>query len=313
MDMIEIVRDLVKLSPRQFERERLTRDYITKKLTDYGIGFVVQDFKVTVPVYAKYYLKADGVNIECLPTSLKAGKIGKDHDLVSSLDFSYEGRGRSNINYNPHSDAISLANFYDAPSLAISRKDADIIRRAKEIDGAVEVRENICRSCNILAGNAEQPKNIIFAHYDCFFEGAIDNASGVAVCLSMMINKRDILKDNLIVFCGAEELSCDKPNYWGKCFGVFEKENRKILQNANKIVIIDCVGTEEPESKNDEMTVSLYYGTNEYNKSKISVLTSVEKNPEKFYRVYHSCLDRIEDVSEKYLQMTADKCISIIE
>lgn len=313
MKIKDIVKDLINLSPRQFEREKLTRDYITKKLTDNAVDFGVQDFKVTVPIYMKYYLKADGINIECLPTSLKGGKIGKDYDLVSSLDFSYESNGKSNINYNPYSDAISLANFYDAPSLAISRKNVETIKNAKEIDGAVEIEKKTYGSCNILAGNTTSPKNILFAHYDGFFEGAIDNASGVSVCLGMIIKKRDILKENLIVFSGAEELSSDFPYYWGKCFKVFENSNAEILKNAKKILIVDCVGTDEPELKNDRETVSLYFAKSEYDKRKICVVTSVEKDPEKFHRVYHSSLDGIEGVDEKYLRMTADKCLNIIE
>ncbi len=313
MKAIKIVEKLVSLSPRQFERENLTRDYLTEALKKNDVPFVVQGFKVSVPIYKKYYLKADGRDILCFPTSLKSGKIGKDHDLVSSLDFSYESSSRGNINFNPHCDSISLANFYDAPSVAVSRKDVEKIKNAKIVDGLVEVEKKTFRSYSILVGNRSEPKNVIFAHYDCFFEGAIDNASGVAVCLNMTLKNKEILKENLVVFCGAEELSFDQPDYWGKCFRAFENKNENILNNANRIIIVDCVGTGEPELKNDKQTVSLYFAKNSNDKENIFVVTSVEKDPENFYGVYHSELDGIKGVSEAYLQEAVEKCLSIIE
>lgn len=311
MQALNIVKKLVSLSPRQFERESLTAEYICKTLAKNGIVAKIQNFNVAVPDYIDYYLKADGKLIKCVPTGFKSGKIDKRCDLISSLDFSYEGKGEANINFNPHCDCISLANYYNSPSVAVSKKDIALIKDAKSIEGFVKVAKKTYISCNILVGNAIRPKNIYFAHYDCFFDGAIDNASGVAVCMSLILNNRKILDDNLIVFCGAEELSFDKPNYWGKCFRVFESRNKTLMKNAKKIIVVDCVGTDKPEIKNDKETVSLFFAKRENRKNKIAVITSVERNPEKFMRVYHSKNDCIEGVYEKYLQMTVRKCLSL--
>jgi hypothetical protein len=313
MEVLKIVKELAGFSPRQFEREEITKNYILEKLNENGIKHKTQDFDVEAPVYEKYFLRADGKEIECVPTSFKGGKISKKSDIISSLDFEYECNGKCNINYNPYCDSISLANFYASPSFAISRRDVDKIRKAKEIEGFINIKIKKYSSCNILVGNAVKPRSIIFAHYDCFFDGVIDNASGVAVCMNMIIENPEVLKDNLFVFCGAEELSFDKPNYWGKCFGVFEKENESIMKKAERIIIVDCVGTDEPELKNDDETVSLFFAKNKNDKKKITIITSVEKNPNKFFKVYHSEKDAIGGVSEKYLQAAVNKCLSLMK
>lgn len=303
MKSIEIVKNLIEFSPRQFEREEMTKKYIIEILKKNDISFKLQNFHVAVPIFKNYYLKADGREIECLPTCFKSGKISKKCDIISSLDFSYKGSGNRNINYNPHCDGISLANFYDEPSLAISRKDIKIIRNAKKIDGMVEVEKKTYESCNILAGNCKDPKNIIFAHYDCFFKGALDNASGVAVCLDMIIENKNISEDDLIVFCGAEELSFDQPEYWGKCFRVFEDKYELIMKRANKIIIADCVGNGIPEIVINTKVIPLYFPAKALKSmnEKIYVVTSAEREPEKLMSVYHCNFDNIENVDEKYL------------
>lgn len=313
MKIINIVKKLVSLSPRQFEREKITKNYITDMLEKNGIDFILQSFKVTVPFYKDYYLKADGINIECMPTCFKSGKITKKSDIISSLDFLYECKGKCNINYNPNCEGISLPNFYESPALAISKRDVKKIKKAKSIEGLVKMERTKYMSHNVLVGNNIKPKNIFFVHYDCFFEGAIDNASGVAVCMSLVLKNKEILKENLFVFCGAEELSFDKPNYWGKCFRVFESRNKSIIKNTEKIVIVDGVGTDKPEMKNDEEMIVLCFGEKRNDKNKFFVITSVERDFKKFMKVYHSKNDTIKMVNEKYLQMAAKKCLSIIK
>ncbi|MFZ2970350.1 MAG: hypothetical protein WA063_04335 [Minisyncoccia bacterium] len=313
MKAIEIVKKLISFSPRQFEGEETARNYISGMLSENDIIFTLQNFPVTVPIFKDFYLRADGKEIECLPTCFKSGKISKKSDIISSLVFSYEGSGRSNINYNPHCDCISLANFYDSPSIAVSRKDSERIMNAKSLDGSVEVNKKRYSSCNILAGNIRSPKNIVFAHYDCFFDGAIDNASGVSVCISIILDNREVLKDNLFVFCGSEELSFDKPNYWGKCFRVFECKNRRAMKIAKKIIIVDCVGTDEPEVKKYKQAISLFFAKSKNNKNKISVITSVERRPREFMKVYHSKRDVVGGVREKYLRLAARKCLNLIK
>jgi hypothetical protein len=313
MKIINIVKKLVSLSPRQFEREEITKNYITDTLEKNRVDFILQSFEVTVPFYKNYYLKADGKNVECFPTCFRSGKIDKKCDLISSLDYAYECNGKNNINYNPSCDNISLPNFYDSPSLAISKKDVKKIEKAKNIEGFVKVEKKKYTSYNILVGNNIKPKNIFFAHYDCFFGGAIDNASGVAVCLSLILENKEILEENLVVFCGAEELSFDKPNYWGKCFRVFEDRNKKIMKSVNKIIVIDGVGTDKPEIKKDEEIVFLCFGKRRNDKNNLFLITSIDENSKKFTKVYHSKNDTIAKVCEKYLQMAVKKCLNIIK
>jgi len=313
MKALEIVEKLVSLSPRQFEREKAARDYIIKTLEKGGNGCKLQNFRTSVPFHGGSYLKADGKKIECIPTSFKGGNITEKWGIISSLDFDYKDKGVFNINFNPYCNSISLANYYDSPSLAVSKRDIAVIKKARNIQGVVKVSRRTYKSYNILIGNIIRPKSIYFAHYDCFFGGAIDNASGVAVCMSMIMQNREILTDNLFVFCGSEELSFDQPEYWGKCFRVFESKNKDIMRNAKKIIVVDCVGTDEPEIKNDKETVYLFFAKKENNKKKIAVVTSVDRNPDKFMRVYHSKDDRIEGISEKYLQMAVKKCLNLMK
>jgi len=311
--MLEIVEKLAGLSPRQFEREAMTRKYIIKVLNKSGVGFRLQNFNVTVPEYTDYYLKADGKNIECMPTCFVSGKIDESFDLISSLDYSYESKGRSNINYNPYCDSISLANYYNSPAIAISRKDAKRIKKAKNIEGFVKVVKIKCISCNILAGKLKNPDNIFFAHYDGFFAGVLDNASGVAVCMSTILSSKEVLKNNLFVFCGSEELSFDKPDYWGKCFRVFENRNRDVLMRAGKIIIVDCVGSGTPEMVTDDKIVPLYFPAKSLGRimNKTFVVTSAEKKPLELMSVYHSKLDTLKNVRKNDLEKAEKLCLKL--
>lgn len=313
MQVLDIIKKLTSLSPRQFERESLTAEYICRTLEKKDIVAKIQAFDVAVPDYVDYYLKVDGKRIKCMPTAFKSGKIDKTCDLISSLDFSYEDKGRSNINFNPYCEEISLANFYDSPSLAISRKDVDKIRKAKKIDGWVDVARKIYKSCNILVGNLKDPRNVIFAHYDGFFQGALDNASGPSVCIGMIMNDQSFLRNNLFVFCGAEELSFDKPDYWGRCFRIFENKYFRILHKAKKIIIIDCVGNDDPDVVVNKEIVPLYFPIRAFGelRKRIYVISSAEKDQKWFMSVYHSKSDTIGCIREKYLKMAEKLCIKL--
>lgn len=314
MKAIEIVKKLVSFSPRQLEGETLAREYILNILKNKKIDYRLQNFIVQVPVYEKYYLKADGKNINCLPTALMSGKISGKENIVSSLDFSSDPGNLPNINYNPYARAISRPNFYYSPSLAIAAKDITRLDKAKKIEGMVKVKKYLHRSANILVGNAKDPQTISFAHYDGFGGGAADNASGVAICLNAIID-RNIFKKDLIVFAGAEELSFDKPDYWGHGYRVFEKKYKNLMANAKKIFVVDCVGTGKPELSDDPEELPLYFPISGLKamRGKIFALSSAKPNSRKFFETYHSELDTIGLLKEKYLDAAEQKLIKNIQ
>ena len=74
------------------------------------------------------------------------------------------------------------------------------ICKAKKIDGEIRVSKETRNIEDILVGNIKNPKHIIFAHYDSIEIGAIDNASGVAFSLSILIKNKEILKESLLFF-----------------------------------------------------------------------------------------------------------------
>ncbi len=54
---------------------------------------------------------------------------------------------------------------------------------------------------------------LVFSHYDSISSGVIDNASGTALSLYLVINYPKLLEKTLFVFAGNEELSYDEPIY----------------------------------------------------------------------------------------------------
>ncbi len=314
MKAIEVANKLVSFSPRQFKGEDLARKYLLAILKSKKIDYETQKFNVSIPVYTKYFLKADKKDIKCYPTALKSGKIRGKDNVINSIIYSLNAENISNINFNPHCQCISLTNFYNEPSLAIASKDLDIILKAKSVEGYVKVKKANHTSYNIFVGNLKNPRTISFAHYDSLFSGAIDNASGVAVCMEAIISSPSILEDNLIVFCGAEELSFDKPDYWGHCFRVFEKKYKKLIKNAKKIIVVDCVGSDKSELINNYEILSLYFPVFclKKIKEKTFALTSVQIDNNKFMEVYHSDLDDMNQLEEKYLNMAVEKYLEVL-
>lgn len=310
---IEFIKKLIQLAPRQLKNETLARNLIINVLKQNNIEFILQNFTISVPVYERYFLKADNKDIRCLPTALKSGSIISKENLISSLIFSHEIPNEPNINFNPYSSSVSLPNFYFSPSLAISREDLPKIFNAKKINGEVKVKKFPHKSTNILAGNTKNPQNIIFAHYDGLGKGAVDNASGVAASLEAIISYPHVLKNNLIIFAGAEELSFDNPTYWGYGFRIFEKKHSLLMKQAKKIIIIDCVGSDIPEIINDKKLAFLFFPIKNFKKlsPKTFILSSVVKF-DKFMEFYHSELDDMSRISKKHLTAATAKLIKLI-
>jgi len=297
---LSFINSLINFSPRQLDGEKKTANFITSFLSKHGFKYYLHFFWTKVPKIEKAILKADGKKINCKGCSFVSGKI-KDKDyLISSLIPSRFFLEKPDINFNPKCDGISLSNFYFAPALAVSKRDLDLILRAKIVEGEVKVKPIKYKARNILVGNLKNPKVICFAHYDSIEKGAVDNASGVAVIMAAIILHPEIIKNNLFVFSANEELSYDKPTYWGHGFRSFENKFFKIMKLSKKILVIDCVGNGRAKVFKDENSIYLAFPikNREKFKNKIKIICGGIDN---LMEIYHSDLDDIKRINENYL------------
>ena len=139
----------------------------------------------------------------------------------------------------------------------------------------------------------------------CYFSGARDNASGVAVALNLITENRELLDTTLVVLAGNEELSFDYPIYWGRCFREFKRENSELLKNSSTILVIDSVGDGSPSVVKDPGLVKLAFPIGDVPEilEKTSVITG---NFDGLMEVYHSSADLPELLQPKYLKETVD-------
>ena len=269
-------------------------------MNENNIEYILQKYSAKLPYFKKANLICDGRSVACLPSGLKSGKIlGKDV-ILSSLISGSGVEEIKNINFNPHSDAISIPCYYNAPALAVSRNDLPKIFAAKKVSGQMSVVAKKHEVRNILVGNSRNPKNIFFAHYDSISLGACDNASGVSVMLSVLLSDQSNLKENLYVFSANEELSFDWPYYWGKGYREFEKKYLFLLKKVKNIFVIDSVGNDKTIEMKDLNMILLAFpieNISKFNKKTI-VITG---NFDKLMSVYHSELDNGKNINEKYL------------
>lgn len=297
--MLSIIEELIKFSPRQLDGEKKAREFIQKYLKNKQIVYSSQKFKVYLPKYKKYYLKVDKEPIDCLPCGLKSGKIeSKKYLTDATLDSA--SKDKKAISFSSKCNSISIYNFYFDAALAISQKDIPKISEGRNIQGCLKVNKIIHETANILVGNKINPQNIIFTHYDCFGPGAVDNASGVAVVLKLL--EKANLGKNLFVLSGCEELSFDKPIYWGYGFRVFEKKYFKILENSEKIIVIDSVGNGKNAifDKKDHEILRLGFPLRNINCLKDKVFC-ISGDFERLMRVYHSELDDMSQINPRCL------------
>lgn len=227
---------LADLAPRQLENEKKAAELIEEEVSGYKCR--TQSFQILVPDFKDWGLKADGEEIECLPSGLESGKI-ESKAMVNSILNGQGSMNRPNINFNPHAEGISVPNFYEAPSVAIDPEDVDKILEADEVEGYLEVEWVSHESRNVLVGNAEDPERIIMTHYDSTWGGFIDNGFTVSL-LIQLLDELD-LEENLVVFAGAEEISQESPYH---CYGYrrFEDQYLEQIQEAEEIFLADSLG-----------------------------------------------------------------------
>ncbi|MCK6463004.1 MAG: M28 family peptidase [Candidatus Pacebacteria bacterium] len=293
------IRDLLNFSPRQGKKAEMTGKYLEKTLKYHKVSFLSEKFKVEIPEVGAS-LAVDGKKIPCKGCSFIGGEIKSKNSIASSLISSRLFANQPNINFNPECDDISAANFYFSPAVAVSRKNITAIIQANKILGKVSVKKVEMESNQILVGNTSSPKNIIFGHYDSIGSGATDNASGVAVMIDVLVKNPTTSENNLFVFDGNEELSYDRPTYWGHGYRVFEERHGDLLKRAHKIFVVDCVGNGKMFSTNDPEIINLAFpiSSAEKLKDKIHILSGDIK---KLMKVYHSNLDTEKELSVKYL------------
>lgn len=308
--MIELVKALCALGERQGPQALRAARIIIRALERANVPYKIEQVEAHLPV-ATSKLTADGRSIDSAPTAFVPGRIDDAAALTSSLIPSRYLIDVPNINVNPSSKALSRSNFYFAPSLAIRKTDVPKLLKASHVRGEVRVRKARYALPQILVGNTEDPSTILFTHFDSLGPGAIDNASGTAVCLALALEESEILKRALIVFDPNEELSFDHPTYWGHGYREFERRHPKLLQKARRIISIDSVGNGKPSVIRDPKILNLAFPIKGLARLQQKTLT-IAGDIEGLMKVYHSEADLPRLLSERYLEQARALARSLI-
>jgi hypothetical protein len=306
------IRDLVAIGERQLKKETEAAELIMQTLDAYGISYTKQLFWTRIPQYRDASFRVDGKAIPAIPTCFVGGTIESKEYIVSSLISSQPLIHQENINFNPNARTISRSNHYFAPAFAISKTDVPKVIKAQKVKGTVEVTPMRHRSMNILVGNIENPRYVVFCHYDSLGPGAIDNASGTGVLMSLIIDHSDTLQDTVYVIAGNEELSYDDPLYWGHGYRVFEQKYKRVLDRAESIISVDCVGHGKPELSQDPAIIRLAFpikNLKKWEKKNYTVFADLDILSE----VYHSDADTLSLLKKKYLQQCVELLLKKIQ
>ncbi len=294
--MNNVIEKIEKISHRQLENEVITRNIIKKILKENNIKFIENLFDTSIPKPLEWYLIVAGQKIECYPSCLESGKIENRNFVIYDNFLDDMDKNVVNINYSSKTDSISVATHFYKHAITVSRKDINFIRsNIDKVYGSVIIEKKDVVAGQILVGNKTNPKNILFSHYDSIKDGFIDNLSGTYLLLKIIIDNPDLLDDNLFVFDGNEELSYDKPYYWGHGYRIFEKKYDKIMETSKRIFVADCIGHSDLEIiRDDEILCEGFPVVNlEKYKHKIEMVSG---NFDKLMEFYHSD----EDIKEKF-------------
>ena len=310
-NQLTLIKKLSDLGERQLGQEIKASKLLMAELEKYKVKYKVQYFPTKVPLIKAASLRADKVKINAKGSGFVSGLIKNKFKLATPI-ISPLKKVQPNINYNPKCAAISQSDFYFVPALAINKKDVSRIKKARYVEGEIKVLAQKHRSLNILVGNLTNPKNILFAHYDSIGPGAIDDASGIAVLLRLIIDYPKLEKDNLFVLAGNEELSYDTPYYWGRGYRAFEKKYGLLLQNARKILIVDGIGSDKPLVSKKMSMIRPCFPINKMKKyqNKTNVIFSTYDFIE---TVYHSELDKVNNIKTAYLAQANRKILKLLD
>lgn len=310
-ELKEFIVQLCALGERQFQQETKACQLIEASLKRAGVAYVKENFHTWLPLFKKTQLVADGRNIPCAASSFVSGTIENANHLISSLTSSQNFLFTGSINFNPACESISRSNHYFAPSLAVSKTYVPALCSAKKVHGQVEVEKKAHISANLLVGNTKSPRYLVFSHYDSIFSGAVDNASGTALSLCLAINYPKLLKKTLFVFAGNEELSYNKPIYWGHGYRVFENKHYPLLAKAKKILILDSLGYSETYFIQEPFEVILGFPIKHMRKLQ-KKLYLVIGDMQQLMKFYHSDLDVPDLVKTSELMRAAEKVINAL-
>jgi hypothetical protein len=309
MNKTKIIKDLLKLSPRSAENEIKVVNFLINLLKSRNIDHEIQYFNNYYPKEKVCELDVDGVSVKSRSCCFESGVIRRKK-IVNSIDFDCR-KNRNLISYNPKCEEISLSTYYKKASIAINKSDIKKIKNLRSLKGEVIISKKKFKSANIIVGNKVNPRNILFCHFDSVLKGAVDNASGVGVLIDLICNYKNLLKNNLFVFSGSEEISYDWPNYWGYGYRIFENRYLKILYQVRKIIIVDSVGNGRCQNSQDYNLQKLAFPINNLKKIRKKVFI-IHGNMNKLMQVYHSELDDISCINEKYLNQVVKLILKII-
>lgn len=299
-DPLRFIQTLVAIGERQCDGELRARDTIEATLREYAIPFLREPFSLKIPRMRSATLVADGKKIPCIGTGLVSGAIeGKDVLVSSSMPSSYF-QEKANINFSPSCPTFSPGNHYFAPSVAVDHKGLAAVLKATSVRATMEVAAVPHRSANILVGNTNNPQALCFNHYDSIGSGAIDNASGVAVTMDALLRHPALLEKTLFIFAGCEELSFDRPFYWGHGYRAFEKKHAALLRAARAIYVVDSLGNGRTLITDDPAIVPRAFPiqTAKRYAKKIRIVTG---DIDHLMTVYHSALDDGRGITHKEL------------
>lgn len=242
-ETMRILQDIVVMDENYIRKTLNRESYIEAYLQDNRIDYHVFEFYVPAPDFVKYYLYVDGEQIRVLPDGLRSGKVEISErvkvNLKDSVDLYYE-YSYPNINFNSLCDGVSIPNFYNAPALAVSRRDVPKLLNTKDVDAYLDVRVKDVKSKAFLLGNVEDPKRVGVVHYDALWTGAIDNSLSLASVFAMAKHGQLDLKDNMVLLVGFTEVTFYWPEYWDDSFRRVIEEFDFIPQKEN--IIIDSFG-----------------------------------------------------------------------
>lgn len=311
MNRKEVIVTLTAIGERQLEKETKACSYILQVLDTEQIEYSVQEFDTEVPIYQHCSFMVDGEQLQVLPSGFISGTITNNHTILSSLISSQKNLYDANINFNPACKIISRSNHYFAPAFSIKRGDVQKVIDAKDILGKLEVSKTSHRSKNILVGNTKNPTIIIFSHYDSISTGAVDNASGTALSLELIVELPELQKNVLFVLCGNEELSYDEPIYWGHGYRCFEKEHGNLIKNCAQILVLDSFGHTEPIIFSDIPTMKLAFPIKDIAtyapKTKV-----IAGDIDALMEFYHAENDVPENIIDEYFEVTKELIIKML-
>lgn len=308
----KIIKQLVSFGTRQNAVALEASAYLQDILKSNRVSFVVKEYFVDLPVWEKGTLIADGVSIQCLPTGLTSGVLTEVDPKTTSLISSRHFFNTPHVNSNEQCNTISRANFSFAPSIAISKNDLERVINAKKIVGEIQVQKVKQKTEQILVGNLQNPKTIIFSHFDSIGTGAVDNASGTALCIHLLLKNKKFLEETLFVFDGNEELSYDAPTYWGKGYRNFEETYGSVMKTCKQILVVDCVGYAQTNIITEGEIVPLAFPIQnlETYANKIKLITS---DYDRLMSVYHSDDDNGSMIQEHFLDEARQSIKSYLE